>query len=228
MFQRTFAFLLLCFFTCLQFPSLTWAQGHLYPKDQEAGIPGPERRSFVFGWEKIEGAIGYEYVLSDNRLCFAGCSGDTRQKIVEDTFAVEEGLIEGIPYFWITRIHFANGDTSAWSFITSFQANTPEVGSILTLTPNPSVNGDIDFELDWAAINDLAEIRISVWNTKGEQVLAEERYRADLSVFRIQPLKMRAGHLKPGMYFLFVQSIGSDGFSFQPQWKRVILQAYRQ
>ena len=71
------------------------AQQHVSPRNGAKGVPGPFIHSFVIEWEAVPGAIGYEYVLSDNPLCFAGCPGDTRQERVTNTFAVEYKAVPG-------------------------------------------------------------------------------------------------------------------------------------
>jgi len=73
--------------------SLT-AQIHLAPQSGSEGIPGSVVNSFVFKWAAEVGAVDYGYVLSNNRLCFETCPGDTRQqKTGGDTTAIEYDLI---------------------------------------------------------------------------------------------------------------------------------------
>jgi len=197
------------------------AQAHAYPDEQEKGISGPELHSFVLGWLPDPAAIGYEYVLSDNRLCFAGCSGDTRQAYTSDTFAIEYGLTVGRPYFWITRIHFANGDTSEWSSISSFQAENDSLRPLISIVPQPASTEKIDLWIDWAAFKDLGEVTLTLFDMGGRQIGTAQTFLGSLSARRIQEVSLTQSGLRPGRYFLFVEPLTLDGFSLQPQWKKI-------
>ena len=70
----------------------TYSQEPLAPPNGGDGIPGPFDKSFSIHWAPYPNAQAYEYVMSDNPLCFAGCPGDTRQRVLADTFATEYNL----------------------------------------------------------------------------------------------------------------------------------------
>jgi len=84
------------------------------------GYNGSTPRSFIIQWDSVANTLYYEYVVSDNSLCFAGCTGDTRHDLVANNYGVESNLTLNKWYYWIVRAILKNGDTTllfAYSFI---------------------------------------------------------------------------------------------------------------
>lgn len=200
--------LLLC--CCL--PML--AQEHAFPIDKGLGEPGPRARSFVIGWHPVPEAIGYEYVLTDNFLCFAGCAGDTRSEIVQDTFTIEYELLIDKQYYWVTRVHFANGETGPWSLISEFWAWTPPVEPILRVAPNPVV-GPFQVQLDWGANPDADLLIVTILNTEG-RIMSTPREIRPGSLLRKDAQVWEDVDLAPGTYILLIEAQANDGRSFTP------------
>jgi len=156
--------------------SPSFAQTHLEPPNGGDGIPGSIARSFVIKWAPVDSAVQYEYIVSDNPLCFSGCAGDTRQKKSSDTTGTEYNMQEGKWYYWITRVYYLNGDTSYWSDISSFLAKTPpqpEPDEIIKISPNPSPNKEVVLKIDWATNPDANEITASIYSLMGIKLKEE-------------------------------------------------------
>lgn len=153
-----------------------YAQQHLSPQNGGDGIPGSITSSFSITWASVDSVATYEYIVSDNPLCFSGCPGDTRQKKTPDTTATEYNMQEGKWYYWITRIHYTNGDTSYWSGISSFLAKTPpatEPDEIIKISPNPCPNKEVVLKIDWATNPDAREITASIYSLMGIKLKEE-------------------------------------------------------
>ena len=180
------------------------AQIHLYPKEGEKGISGPVPRSFVVGWQHFEGAVNYQYVVSDNPLCFSGCAGDTREGFVADSFVVEFNLEPNRWYYWITRIHFANGDSSAWTLISSFFTEGPEdQARILAVAPNPVAGDQIKLRVDWGLNPDAQKIQLKLFNQQGHLV-RDELIAKESFVLRFEEVQLPIDDLPSGIYHLRV------------------------
>ena len=144
-------------------------QVHSVPPNGEKGVPGSIQNSFIIGWKGVEEAIGYEYVLSDNPLCFTGCSGDTREAFTTDTFTVEYNLQDDVWYYWITRIVYESGDTSQWTLISSFLASNPEDtdAKMVSVAPNPIVYPNLSLRFDWALNPKANQVSILLYDLNG-------------------------------------------------------------
>ena len=190
---------LLCFLVMPLF-----SQFHVYPEEGEAGIPGPVPRSFVVGWQHFEGAVNYQYVISDNPLCFAGCAGDTREGFVADSFVVAFNMEPNKWYYWITRIHFADGDSSAWTLINSFYTEGPEdQPRILAVAPNPIVEDQMRIRVDWGLNPDAQKIQLKLFNQEGN-LLRNEWITKESFVLRFEEVLFPIDDLPAGIYHLRV------------------------
>jgi len=189
------------FFFCILL-GLMQAQTGRFPDTGEAGIPGTVPNSYVIGWEPVEGALGYEYVVSDNPQCFVGCSGDTRQQFVVDTAAVEFNLQAERFYYWIIRTYFSEGDTSAWSFIFSFSTQATDfTRRMIVPAPNPIENQQIRLRLDWAQNPEAEGVSLTLINRQGAKVRTADRtYTRQLA--RFDHIEWEAADLPAGVYVL--------------------------
>lgn len=193
---------------------VAFAQEHAFPVDKGLGEPGPKARSFVIGWHPVPGVAGYEYVLTDNFLCFAGCAGDTRNEIIQDTFTIEYELLIDRQYYWVTRVHFENGETGPWSLISEFWAWTPPVEPILQVAPNPVV-GPFQVRLDWGANPDADLLSVTILNTEGRIMSSPREIRTN-SLLRKDTQIWEDIDLSPGVYILLIEARSNDGRSFKP------------
>jgi Secretion system C-terminal sorting domain len=177
------------------------AQIHLEPVNGANGIPGPVTSSFIIKWASFDSILYYEYIVSDNPLCFEGCPGDTRQNITPDTVATEYNFQEGKMYYWVTRMHYLNGDTSYWSTVpSSFLAKTPPESNpdeIVTILPNPCVKENITFKIDWYVNPKAREMNISVYSVFGVKIYESN---AKKEGNRYQELKLDVSAFTKGSY----------------------------
>ncbi len=185
------------------------AQKHLLPPHNGDGVPGPAPHSFIIAWAPVRGAIAYEYVLTDNEFCFLGCSGDTRNRIVADTFAVEYDMQENIDYYWITRIHLENGDTTQWTLISSFRSINQALKPLVNVAPNP-VEGEIRLLFDWAATPDARSIVFSLFDLDGRQRVPDQFIPKRSAVTRFESHAIPVNGLPAGLYLanLRIQATG--------------------
>lgn len=176
-----------------------FAQKHLAPPHRSQGIPGPAPHSFLIAWAPFPNAVAYEYVLTDNEFCFIGCSGDTRNRIVSDTFAIEYDMQEDIDYFWITRVHLSNGDTTQWTLISSFRSLSQELKPFVRIAPNP-VMDDIHLLFDWAAAPDARSAVLSLFNSDGKQQIPDQLISKKGIATRFESHTISTAGLSAGYY----------------------------
>lgn len=198
--KRYLIIILLLFITNLQ------AQKHISPPSGADGVAGRIPGSFAIAWEAVEGAVAYAYVMTDNSNCFAGCAGDTRQAKTTDTRTIQFGLREGIFYYWITRVYYANGDSSGWSAISNFRAVTAGIDEVIRLA-SPVVEKGVLW-IDWQGISDVPQIQLRMVDMQGRQL----RPNPDSPIW--QALRPRNGFerfsryeipltgVQPGVYFI--------------------------
>ena len=191
------------------------AQRHISPPNGGNGVPGPFIHSFIIEWEAVAGAIGYDYVLSDNPLCFEGCPGDTRSAYVTGTTADEYNLQEGVWYFWITRVYFSETEVTEWSGISSFLAETPDVSEqLVQVAPNP-VSDRILIHVDWAASPTARFLTVTLYNTLGQRLLGPVRFEKENP--RLEIFELPVGGLPRGVYvaqFIFDGNLNNPNNKF--------------
>ncbi|MEZ4829551.1 MAG: T9SS type A sorting domain-containing protein [Bacteroidia bacterium] len=163
--------------------------------------PGAFPYSYVLGWGGVEGAIAYQYVVSDNPLCFSGCSGDTREGFTADTLLVSFNMEPDQWYYWITRIIFAAGDTSEWSLISSFFTETPEkTARLLSVAGNPVSGKEIILRFDWAINPEASLTEYQLYDTWGN-LMAEGQFLRSAAI-RFEEKTLLVPHLPAGLYIL--------------------------
>ncbi|MBW8051494.1 MAG: hypothetical protein FVQ77_14380 [Cytophagales bacterium] len=178
--------------------SFSFAQIHLEPPDGKDGVPGPVAGSFIIKWASVDSAIAYEYVITTNSLCFVGCTGDTRQKKVNDTTAIEYNL-ENTWYYWITRIYYTNGNTSNWSAISSFLAKTPEVVRIVKIALNPLRDKTITLNIDWLVNPNAKKISFELYSISGHKIVTN-RFIEKNNASRYQSYDLSFNTIPKGLY----------------------------
>ncbi|MEM6262106.1 MAG: hypothetical protein AAGI38_06325 [Bacteroidota bacterium] len=184
------------------------AQTPILPENGGAGIPGPVAGSFGIYWQVEPGAISYEYVLTDNPQCFVGCPGDTRQQTVGSLGAVEFDLRDSVWYQWMVRAKFPDGDSTAWSVVSSFLTLTPELGAPLMVFPNPAVF-EINLKIDWAVATNVKEVTAVMLDEWGRVVQPQSRLSNELPLARSRfnrsnTIRFRLEGMPGGRYFLKV------------------------
>lgn len=189
-----FCFVLLCLHS---FDGI--AQTHVLPENGGNGISWRYNKSFVITWEAVENAVAYEYVISDNPLCFRGCSGDTRYAMVKDTVAISFEMQDNKWYYWTTRV-ITETDTSYWSEISSFLTSVPENGpQLFTVFPNPLQTGEpLQISVDWFSNPRAREIEVTLYDTRGN-LLSKEKYNKSKGPVRFESFEIRS-KVPPGNY----------------------------
>lgn len=186
------------------------AQTHLAPSSGSDGVPGSVANSFVIKWASETGAVDYEYVMSNNRLCFETCPGDTRQqKTGGDTTAIEYDLIADRWYYWITRVIFENGEVSDWSPISNFYTQTPEnQEKIATIAPNPVLNKTLHLNIDWAVDINARSLDVRLLNLNGQFV--GQAFQIEKQLDRYQRIAIPLSFISSGTYLLLVNVDGQQ------------------
>lgn len=195
--------ILACLFVVLSFSS-SYSQIHAYPENGGAGVAGTEPNSFLFGWKAVPNVIGYQYVVSDNPRCFVGCSGDTRFRTVTDTLGVEFNMQKDHWYYWITRIIYANKDTSLWSSISSFLTTEAEASPKMINPPNPIESSRIPLNIDWGLDPDAIQLNYRLVNSQGHQLM-QGSYDKPHPDIRFDAFALQIAELPGGYYILEVR-----------------------
>ena len=153
------------------FPFSGIGQDHLAPLRGDNGIPGTIPGSYIIKWAAVPGAVAYEYVLTNNELCFANCPGDTRQSLVTATEAVEFDLQDSTFYFWITRVVFGTGDTSDWTLPSYFLATAPDLSRPLAVSvPKEDRSQSLEIRLDWSSLAEAERVDLEVFTLNGKRI----------------------------------------------------------
>ncbi|TAE48135.1 MAG: hypothetical protein EAZ89_15675 [Bacteroidetes bacterium] len=198
------------------------AQTHVAPADGDLGIPGREAHSFLLFWSRADSAIGYEYVLSDNFVCTAGCAGDTREAFVADTFTVEYDLIEGKTYYWITRILYPNS-ASQWTLPSDFYTYTPEQKPLAKLAPSPAQASDLRILLDWTGAYQAGSLEMQLYDPQGRSQGLPIMIERPRQGQRFQTLTPEVAGLSPGLYFAVFQPRHQEGSTLRPFVQKVLI-----
>lgn len=198
-------------------------QNHLLPRENGPGLEGPEANSYVLVWQKHPEAVRYEYVLTDNEFCFSGCAGDTRERSLIDTFTVEFFLFPGTKYYWTTRMFFADGDSSAWSVISSFNTLTPSPTRMLTVASNPLTNRQTNLIVDWVADEATQRIELTLRNMQGLEVWTREPIVQRGLPVRKQKVPVDWSGLPAGNYLLEVRGFDGLGRLLQREPSKILL-----
>ena len=198
------------------------AQLHVAPEDEAFGIPGLEENSFVIIWREMEGAVAYEYVISDNSFCFSGCGGDTRQNLVGDTFAIEYELIAEKAYYWITRVLFEDGSYSDWSLISTFFTRTPELRPFVSISPNPA-SCPITLLMDWAANEKARSLSLTFYNQWGHTIFPKTVFNGGDSALRQDQFLLPCDYLRPGLYFALISVFDRRGALIDKRIEKILI-----
>jgi hypothetical protein len=193
------------------FPLMVSAQSLAFPESGGDGTPARAEGAFVIGWKSYPGAIAYEYVLTNNFLCFIGCAGDTRHFTVTDTFAIEYELIPETWYYWITRMHFADSVASDWTAISNFYTPRFEDQEPLIWYPNPVSGDEVFMKVDWTAEPEAVRAVARLLSTDGRQIAASAAMTQSAGELRFSETRLGLEGVGPGMYLLQTAFFDSRG-----------------
>lgn len=181
------------------------AQFNREPANGSLLIPGPYSRSAIIRWSPLPNAVSYEYVMSDNPNCFSGCSGDTRQKSVPDTSAIEVNLQENVWYYWIVRTYFNDNTDSGWSGVYSFRTFFEVSETLFELYPVPGFGNDLKFRIDWSVDPTLNSYSVEVYDLFGKQLHDSKSFVKSPAIFKYEEFEAKLPELRAGMYLVIVQ-----------------------
>ncbi|MEL6133406.1 MAG: hypothetical protein AAFR59_08600, partial [Bacteroidota bacterium] len=136
----------------------------------------------------------------------------------------EFSLQPDVPYYWITRIFFANGDTSDWTLISQFNTTPVAVRPLFIAAPSPLVGRELQLLIDWAATPDIQSIEWSLIDLKGRNVLPTRTIQRGSSIFRVQDYTVTLEGVRSGLYQIFVQPRASDGTPLRPIHQKIMLE----
>ena len=143
---------------------------------QQKSEIGIYRNSYKLSWAKQSNVIGYEYIVTDNPLCFAGCIGDTKQAITEDTSIIIFPNNENIPYFWKIRPVYSENDTlKEWLRINTFSTTYPKeisTNASITIYPNPAVHEKLFLKIDWSLLENTQLLPLTIYTLLGVPIYA--------------------------------------------------------
>ncbi len=179
------------------------------PGNGENGWYGSTPRSFIVQWDTLADVDYYEYVISDNSLCFAGCSGDTRHGTLTNNFAVERNLMLNKWYYWIIRAVMKNEDTTFYSPIHSFYtlARPEDSQQYFTLGPNTITNASMDIRVAWPIDPQINSFNYNIFNSFGEllktsgDIFPEKNELKQTEIFPVGLIGFQ-----PGLYFIEVNT----------------------
>jgi|GEM_PF-3289279 len=191
---------LLYWLTACLFPLMAFAQNPTQPEDEGNGIPGTRANSFQISWSRHPQATAYEYLVTDNPLCFAGCAGDTRQEIVSDTTAIEFDMQDQIWYYWIVRAIIEGQDTTAWTKPVSFFSLTPDAERIGRIYPNPVTNDILGFQIDWGIQTNARTAYVEIFSLTGKKIGSSHTFTRSIGSNRFEYIRMGVPQLAQGIY----------------------------
>jgi len=167
--------------------------------------------SYIISWPKQEGVKQYDYIVTDNSLCFRGCAGDTKEGIVNDTSLLVAPNYPGRNYFWrISPVKSETDTNRYWSEIKVFNtlsSSDSKPTDWITISPNPSSSNLLKLTLDWLVVQNEATYDCLIYDSKGNVVSRYENFspknRDDL---RFSSHDFDLHGLKTGHYFLLLSS----------------------
>lgn len=173
----------------------------LEPSNGSNGIAGSYSNSYLIKWDSVPNATYYEFVASDNHLCFNGCPGDTRTGKPGNTSAIIYNLPSNKWYYWIVRAYLNNGDTTNSSGIWSFRTVTSgNENPYITVSIDP-LTDKINIGVEWVVEPDVQKIAYSVYTELGQEVIAEGKITLIRNEFiRQEWFPISSVALNPGTY----------------------------
>lgn len=144
------------------------------PLNGSPGNPGAVSNSFIIKWDTVPNAAYYEWVISDNHLCFKGCAGDTRQQTTLNTSAISYNFPPNKWYYWIVRAILNNGDTTASSPISSFRTESSGADDLPYITISlDATNDKVGIGIEWAIQPDVKELTYDVVSEAGQKIITD-------------------------------------------------------
>ena len=132
------------------------------PAQTEGGppqIPPPTRSTFMAGWDKVSGAIGYRLDVSTDRSFSSYVNGYRDLDVGNVTGWVVTGLSQGTSYYYRVRAYDATGTSSSSDVLTA--STTASIGLIIHATFDSSITSNPNA----AAIKAMISRAISIYES---------------------------------------------------------------
>ena len=177
----------------------------LAPANGANGISGPTSGSYIMTWSSMPNAVSYQWINSNNHLCFYGCAGDTRTGITNDTNVIVYNIPVNEWRYWIVRAFLSNGDTTSSTGIFSFLPKGDGTNvSLFSIAPNPAKEY-ITVSVDWFSNPKLNKITYTVIDLYGKPIVANKEFTLTKAAFiRNEKHTLELPPLSPGIYFVII------------------------
>jgi hypothetical protein len=125
-------------------------------------IAPPTRSTFMAGWEKVSGAIGYRLDVSTNSSFTSYVNGYQDLDVGNVTGQVVAGLSQGTTYYYRVRAYDATGTSSSSDVMTA--STSASIGLIIHATFDSSITGNPNAATIEAMINRAIAIYESLFS----------------------------------------------------------------
>jgi outer membrane protein assembly factor BamB len=125
-------------------------------------IAPPTRSTFMAGWEKVSGAIGYRLDVSTNSSFTSYVNGYQDLDVGNATGRVVTGLSSGTTYYYRVRAYDATGTSSSSEVLTA--STTASIGLIIHATFDSSITSNPNAAAIQAMINRAIAIYESLFS----------------------------------------------------------------
>ena len=194
----------------------------LQPPDGGLGLASPVSGAWIMTWSSVPDAAYYQWVNSNNHLCFYGCAGDTRTENTPDT----NGVVYYIPNqewrYWIVRAILTNGDTTGSSPIHSFRAmkSGAEEIPLFTLSPNPT-HQFISLSAEWYINPKVNKLNISIYKIDGTVIIENRSLRLNKNIYiRKEQHQLDTPALNPGIYLVKI----TEDYTYQEYILKAVIE----
>ncbi len=200
-----FVFFSLTFSAGKSFAQSVFPPTQLAPANGTNGIRASASGSYIMIWSSLPNAVAYQWVNSNNHLCFLGCPGDTRTETTADTNTIVYNIPVNEWRYWIVRAFLSNGDTTASTPIFSFLPKKDGTETpLFSIVPNPAKEY-ITVSVDWFSNPQLNKIIYTVIDLYGKTLVANKEYVLAKDPFiRNEKHTLELPPLSPGIYSVII------------------------
>jgi len=181
---------------------------------------GKYDNSYILSWTPIDSITEYEFVVTDNSNCYAGCSGDTRSELISKNEVLIFPTYKNKTYYWRIRPVLSTYDTTQnWSSISSFETDYKieyEEIDFISIYPNPSIHKNSSLKIDLSDVNQNASIHYSIHDLKGNRIdqLSATIERKELDEKKYYVKQIDLSSIPSGSYMLKVECTNPAIFKY--------------